>query len=289
MVFLRNAILLSLLLYGLALGAVYAFQRSLIYFPIASCPTGEPSVMPDDLQEVTVNSPALDGTDAKLSLKGWYRPAREGKPTLLFMHGNADGLLASLVMTRPYISAGYGVMLVGYRGYNCQLGNPTEAGLYADARAFIQKLQAAGIGAHQLVLMGYSLGTGVATQMAQEYPALGLILVAPFLSLEAMTKVRFPIFPSKIVWDKFDNAAKIPGLKMPLLVTHGDADTTVPFAQGKQLAALAGEDLAQFIPVGGANHVQLFTPEFYQASMRWIADLPFRRQELTTYDPVYGE
>lgn len=274
----KKILLVAGVLYGLGLVGLYVFQNNFIYFPYVSCLQGVPQ-RPADFREVTVDVTEGVNHSGILSLTGWYRPAVAGQPTIIFMHGNADGLQASAAMTRAFADAGYGLMLVGYRGYNCAAGTPSEAGLYADARAFIRAVLADNFAESNLVLMGYSLGTGVATQMATEFKARALVLVAPFLSLPDMAQVRFPFYPAySMVTDKFANKAKIKSINMPLFVTHGDADITVPFYQGEELAALAMEP-KQFLPVAGANHMNLFTPQFFGAVDQWLKDQWQQRRE----------
>jgi pimeloyl-ACP methyl ester carboxylesterase len=128
----------------------------------------------------------------------------------VFFHGNGDRLASVAGNSAPYIGAGYGFLLVEYRGYSGMPGSPTEQGLYADARANIRKLMEAGVNEDDIILFGHSLGTGVATQMATEFHVRGLILLAPYLSIPNMAQIRFPLFPAEyITKDRFENFKKI--------------------------------------------------------------------------------
>jgi pimeloyl-ACP methyl ester carboxylesterase len=261
----KKALIICAVLYVLVFAGLIIFQRHFIYVPFVSCLQGPP-VLAAGYQPVTVT------TEDGLTLTGWHHPARDGKPTILWLHGNADSLAVAATMAQPFAAAGYGIMAVGYRGYNCQPGKPSEQGLYADARAFMRALLADGLRAQDVVIFGHSLGSGVAVQMATEFRARGLILMGPFLSVASMGQVRFPMFPTYwVVRDRFDSAAKIAGIGMPLLLAHGDADFIIPFAQGQQLFQLAHEP-KEFMAIPGGSHVDQFERGFDAVMRRWLQE-----------------
>ena len=259
----KKFLLIGLALYLLVFAGLVVFQRHFIYVPFVSCLQGPP-VLATGYQPVTVT------TEDKLTLTGWYHAAAAGKPTILWMHGNADGLVVAATMAQPFAAAGYGVMIVGYRGYNCQSGQPTEQGLYADARAFMRYVLAQGIGEHDVVLFGHSLGSGVATQMATEFRARGLVLMGPYFSVASMGQVRFPMFPTYwVVRDRFDSAAKIATINMPLLLAHGDADLIIPYDQGHRLFAQASQP-KEFFAIPGGSHTDQFERGFREKMLQWL-------------------
>ncbi|MGE0109091.1 MAG: alpha/beta hydrolase [Bdellovibrionales bacterium] len=211
-------------------------------------------------------------TEDVFSLKGWYAPAKDKKTTIVFFHGNKDSLITAHTVAKPYIAAEYGFLLVEYRGYSGLPGEPSEEGLYADARAYMNKLIASGVAAKDIILFGHSLGSGVATQMAMEYEVAGLMLLAPFSSLEEMAQLRFPFVPAHyLLLDRFDNDKKIPALHMPLLVANGTKDTVVPPSQGKKLFALANEP-KRFKSFPGFGHSDLFN-DFAVVGLDWIQQI----------------
>jgi hypothetical protein len=160
--------------YLLALIAFFTFQRSLLYFPThSSVPLSEAGAN-QVMREFSVK------TEDGINLTAWYAPATSKPFTIVFFHGNGDSLAAAAHTADPYIAAGYGFLLTEYRGYSGLPGKPTEAGLYADARAYMRGLIARGVNSEQIVLYGHSLGTGVATRMAEEFHVGGLMLLAPY-------------------------------------------------------------------------------------------------------------
>jgi hypothetical protein len=143
---------------------------------------------------------------------------------------------------RPYIDAGFGVLLVEYRGYGGNPGRPTEEGLYADARAAVDFLERRGVTPERMVFYGESLGTAVAVQIALERGCAALVLEAPFTSVAAVAQARYWMFPVRhLVLDKFDSLAKVDRLTCPLFVMHGEGDDVVPVRYGRQLFEAARE------------------------------------------------
>lgn len=208
---------------------------------------------------------------------GWYRPAAdEAAPTLVMFHGNASDIGANACAAAPYVAAGFGVFLLSYRGYAGAGGEPTEAGLYSDARAALRYLRdEAGLSARRLVLHGRSLGAAVATRMAIEPgmdAARAVVLISPFTSFPAAAADVVGVVPaamlSLLYRDGFDSLRSIAAIEAPLLIIHGDADATVSFAHACRLRAMAGtpEPLKRLKLLSGKGHNDIY------ASSRGICD-----------------
>lgn len=249
-------------LYCAALGALFFAQRSLIY-PAPD----RPWPAADGFE--TVRYRTADG----LELKALYRPAAADMPTIVFFHGNGDSLSGSLVATEGYAAAGYGLLLHEYRGYAGNPGSPDEAGLYADGRAARAWLADRGVAETRQVLIGFSLGTGVATQLALERPAAALMLIAPYKSVPAVVDHRFGgILPSNLlVRDRFDSAAKLGRVRAPILVLHDRDDSSIPVAHGETLARIAPRATLRLF--SGHDHQLGFTPEAQAVGVEWLRSL----------------
>lgn len=260
---LKILIALAIALYLLLLAVFFFTQRSLLYYPTRSyIPLADARANRAFIElAVTTN----DGTN----LKAWYAPAATKPLTIVFFHGNADCLFYAAPITEPYIAAGYGFLLAEYRGYSGLPGAPTEKGLYEDGRAYIRALIARGVPADHIVLFGHSLGTGVAVQMAEEFHVAGVMLLAPYLSVPKLARVHYPIFPSFLALDRFDNEARIAKIGAPLLIVNGAIDTIIPPAQGTQLFALA-HDPKEFHSLPGRGHNDAFD-DFVPISLEWMS------------------
>lgn len=255
------------LAYGVFIGALGLMQKRLMYFP-----DPKPFVPAEwALKEMTL-LPVT--TEDGLPLRSWYRPPQgRGKFTIVFMQGNAGHLGYRNYKFRPWLESGYGVALVGYRGFG-NPGKPSEQGLYADARAVIDTLLKQGTPESGLVFYGESMGTGVATQMATEYHAAALILESPYTSVPDVAADRYPLVPVHwLIRDVYDSLGKIADISMPLLLLHGEADQVVPAKFGHKLFAAAHDPKqAEFIPQVGHNNV--YDLRVQQLVLQFIAKLP---------------
>lgn len=207
---------------------LYIFQRSLIYFPSSQTPTLK-SYDASDMDVVVLK------IDNRLQLRSWYKAAKPQYPTLLFLHGNAGHIGLRMPLVRQFLNAGFGVLLLEYRGYGGNKGSPTEQGLYADARAGMHfLLENIGLSGKNIVLFGESLGTGVATKIANEFPVCSVVLQSPFTSLRDIARYHYPwlMLPP---WDKFDSLGRIDSINAPLLILHGTEDSVVPHRYGVRL------------------------------------------------------
>lgn len=235
------------LIYGIGVGAVFFQQRSMQYFPSPSL-RSLASYGADEFSEVYFNT--ADG----LRLKSWYALAKDGRATIVVFHGNSGHIGSRLRVDRPYAKAGYGVLLVEYRGYSGNPGEPTEDGLFEDGRAALAFLRRRGVLPEKIVIAGHSLGTGVAVRMAAESRIAGLILDAPFSSAVDVAQWRYSFLP---VWlmmlDRYPSDEYIAQIEAPLLIFHGDRDRVVPLRFGQDLFARAVEPKEMHI-VPGAGH-----------------------------------
>ena len=257
--------LLTIYLGGFAY--LIAFQRHYLYHP------NHEYVSPESLDLGIAFKEFPARTQDGIDLKGWYMPATTKPLTIVFFHGNADHLSNAAPVAKSYIAAGYGFLVTEYRGFSGMAGRPTEDGFYDDARTFINKLIADGIKPQNIVLMGHSLGSGVATQMASEFPVGGLILVAPFTSIPDMAQLQYPYYPARyFVWDRFDNAAKIADLPMPILIVNGDKDDLVPITHGQHLFDLAHAP-KQYHLFPDRDHSDILNSEFYDLNLKWLDQL----------------
>lgn len=207
-----------------------------------------------------------------LELTGHWRKPDEGKPTIVWFHGNGSSLAGSANETRLLATQGYGLLLAPYRGYGGNPGDPSEQGFYRDGRSAMEFLTGQGVAPDQTVVAGNSIGSGTAVQMTSEFSPAALILVAPFTSLTDVASEKLPIFPVRLLLrHRFDNASKITSLELPMLVLHGNVDAVVPFAHGQNLAARNAR--AQFIGFEGAGHDLSFWQEAQQAQLNWLERL----------------
>lgn len=246
-----------LLVYLIIVALAYFSQRKLMYVTHLSSDISAETVPPEGFRKETVTTP--DG----LTLYGWYSPPKKGRPVTVWFHGNGSNILWHSERAKVYRANGFGVLLVEYRGYSNNEGKPTEDGLYADADAWMLWLKSKDIPENKTILYAESLGTGIAIQMALEYPDIAaMVLESPYTSMVDVARKYYWFAPiGLLLKDRFDNLSKISDVKSPLIFVHGTRDTIVPLAQGKQLYEAATSKKV-FIELDGANHLDLALPEY---------------------------
>jgi fermentation-respiration switch protein FrsA (DUF1100 family) len=214
----------------------------------------------------------LDG----LRIHGWYLKQDTPQAVILYAHGNAGNIthrahLAVHLQQRFNVS----VLLFDYRGYGRSEGVPTIDGLHLDARAARDYLaQREQIQSRDVVLMGRSLGGAIMVELAAEDGARGLVLESAFSSLRDVAGSHYPKFlVNLLVADRLDSHSSIARFDGPLLISHGTADQTIPFVQGRKLFDAAKEPKT-FVQIANADHNDPQSEEYYDHFGRFLADLP---------------
>ena len=261
-------ILLICLYFGF-LAMLFATQRRIVFRPDPTLADLTAAGLAEQMTEV-----AIATTDGLTLSSWWAPPLRPDRRTIVYLHGNAGHRGSRGDRVRDYLAAGYGVLLVGYRGYGGNPGEPTEAGLYDDARANLAFLAKEKVRPEQTILLGESLGTAVAIQMATEFPILALILEAPLASVLHSARARYPLFAFDfLVRDKFNSLQKIGKVKVPLLLIHGEKDRTTAVRFGRMLYDAANEPKrAHFIAEAG--HTDLMHFGFAKSVTDFLDALP---------------
>ena len=197
-------------------------------------------------------------TDDGERIVAWLRPPADSRrPLFLMLLGNGDNLGIVAPRLREMSDDGSGVLAIGYRGYSGSSGNPSEAGLALDAEA-AYRLAVTVVPANRIVLFGYSLGSGVAVPLAIRREVAALVLFAPFSSAVGVAAEDYPFIPVRLLMkDQFRSIELVGKLTVPILMVHGERDTVVPIASGRELYA-AAPDPKRFVALPEADHFTLF-------------------------------
>ena len=229
---------------GLA-AMLYFAQRSMMYFPETIHTSPAEAGLPE-AEEISLT--AADG----VHIVGWHVAPGDGKPVILYLHGNGGALRYRVERFHRLIKEGVGLVAIEYRGYGGSEGSPSEAGLFADAEA-AYAFAASRYRPDQLVLWGESLGTGLAVYLAAEKPVGRVILEAPFTSTAAVAAQRYWFMPVRLLMkDQFRSDERIANVTAPVLILHGLNDRVVPYAMGEQMFDLAkgNKHIVRFIDGG---------------------------------------
>lgn len=265
MTILAKLAIVAVLFYLMLCAALFLFQRRLLYAPdTLYYPPAETGL--EQVEEVTATT--ADG----LTLTGWWLESADERPVLLYFQGNGGNIAGRAGKAEIMRAGGYSVLLAGYRGYGGNPGSPSETGLIADGRAWLEYLLARGIPPGRIVLYGESLGSGVATALAAERDVGAVVLEAPFTSIRAIAETRYWYVPVRwLLRDPFDSLARIARIRVPVLILHGDADTLIPLAHGERLLEAANEPKHLEV-VEGATHTTLVDLGAFAAVDRFLTE-----------------
>lgn len=269
-------VIFAAIAYGLLVLLARGVHRRVIYQPPEE---GAPGKLPDGATLLTAK--ASDGTAVNAlhfaatppppppAPHGRHDPRRTPPPppsphgptrTIVHFHGNAETADDNVKLAHELQKKGFDVVLVEYRGYGRSKGtSPTEEGLYQDAAAILDAVEARGAARDRVVLWGQSLGAGVASEMARRGRGARLVLVAPLASTLELGKraIPVPILPLSYVFaDRFDTLGKAPEITIPALVVHGGADDVIPTEHGERISKALPH--ATFLEVSEGKHDNLY-------------------------------
>jgi uncharacterized protein len=260
---LRWIALAAIIGYAAILILTYLKQRDLQYLPSHDGLTPE-AVGLNGVEIVQLVTP--DGE----TLSSWYSPAKSGKPTILYFHGNGGEMADRPLRFAAFQAQGFGVFYLSYRGYGASTGSPSEQGLMIDARTAYDWLMGKGVTAENLVLVGESLGSGVAVQIAAERKVAALAIEAPFTSAADVAAGVYWYLPVGLLMkDQFRSTDYIKKVTAPLLIIYGDADTIVPPQQSRRLFEMANEP-KEIAALAGAGHDLIAEPIVWTREMEFF-------------------
>ena len=178
-------------------------------------------------------------------------PAK-GRKVVMYCHGNAEDMTAIDGRFDALVDDGYTIATFDYPGYGLSDGSPDEKGCYRNAhRLYDWLVHERGFVAKDVIVVGFSIGTGVATELAASREVGGLWLEAPYLSApRVVTRIRL------LLVDPFPSYDWIQAVKCPIVMLHGTADSVIPYSQGRKLYDLAPQP-KRFIPVEDAGHTDI--------------------------------
>jgi pimeloyl-ACP methyl ester carboxylesterase len=204
---------------------------------------------------------------------GWWWPRTGSGRAVIYCHGNAGNLSQRGSVLRRWADVIDGSILIfDYPGFGRSTGRPGEPSCCAAGEAAWTWLVAEKqIAPDQIVLLGTSLGGGVATELARAHGCRALVLVKTFTSVPDMAQAMVPWLPARyLVRNRFDNLAKLPQIHRPVFIAHGTADTVIPFAHGERLFAAANEP-KEFVPLPGEGHNEDVSAEMASRLRRFLA------------------
>ena len=267
----RRFLVTVALLYFLPLVGLGVFQRFFVFGAAKSRPGALHT--PPGAERLWLRTASGDGFNAlygeALRADGSADREYARRPTLLFFTGKSASLASQTGLFQSLRRLDMNVLMPEYVGFGQSGGQESEANCFATARTAYQFLRAQpDIDQKRLVIAGYSLGSGVAVDLAAhelqaKQPVAGLALFAAYTSMADMGHQEYPIYPAwllrLILKYPFASDAKMPQITCPLLLVHSRADKLIPYAMSDKLTALAKGPVTR-ITVTHAGHAEYFSP-----------------------------
>jgi pimeloyl-ACP methyl ester carboxylesterase len=275
--------LLAVGVYVAVLAVLLCLEDRLLYRPaLASRVWFEP------LAELHIEDLSLTASDGTV-ISAWFMAPPGWRPeagAVLLSHGtNGNVSTWQKLAARWQREIHRAVLVYDYPGYGRSGGRPTEAGCYAAAEAaFTWLTQRKNVPARQVMLVGSSLGSAMATELAARHDNRLLVLVGAFTSFPDMAQEKVPCYPARyLVHSRLDNLARIDRVRGPIFIAHGTDDHLVPFWMGERLFEKARQP-KRFFPLPDHKHRHPTRPAFFRAVRHYLAEtegsFPDRRSVL---------
>lgn len=183
------------------------------------------------------------------AIRGRYLENPDAEYTILYNHGNNEDIGMNLHCLRRFRERGFSVLTYDYRGFGLSEGKSTEKNTYRDAQsAYDYLVKVKNVPPSRIIVMGRSLGGGVAVELARANSVAGLIMQSTFISIN-----RVVAGGQVVPFDKYKSISRIGKVNCPTLVIHGTADSLVKFWHGEKLYEAAKQPKA-YLWVKGADH-----------------------------------
>jgi fermentation-respiration switch protein FrsA (DUF1100 family) len=239
----------AIVLLALFFGGYFTLERLVVY------PLDPRSIAPADarLKVTKVNDMVV-----------WVAAAKRGKPTVLYLHGNAGHIAKRTARLQRLMDRGYGVVAPAYRGGNGSKGWPTEAGISKDVHALYTALSNGLLTGTPTIpiLYGESIGAAVAINLATTVSPKprAIALEAPFTSLKDVAAHMHPQLPlaTGLMLSRWPSIDRVPDVQAPLLILHGEKDDFIPPRMGHAILDAAGSSQKELYVVKNAGHINMW-------------------------------
>ncbi len=246
----------ALALYAAVLALLWWGQEKLLFMP-EKLPATHRFDVGTDVHETWVDVPG-----ARLHALHLRRPAPAG--LAFYLHGNAGSLEGWFVNVDLYRRANFDLFMIDYRGYGKSSGRiQSQAQLLDDVRAAWAQVAPHYAGLRR-VIIGRSLGSGLAAQLAAEVQPEHLVLASPYASMAQMAAELYPWVPQALLRYPLRTDLILPQVRSPVLLIHGARDDFIAPAHAQRLAALAPQARLLLLPQAGHNDLQMY-PAYLQA------------------------
>lgn len=233
-------------LYGLMCVLLFFFQEKLIFLP-QKLDEGFEFQFEQPFTEININT-----KDFK-KLNGLLFKSDSSKGVVFYLHGNAGNLNSWGNVAKTYTDLHYDVFMLDYRGYGKSEEEITgQEEIFDDIQLSYNELKKT-YSENKIIVLGYSIGTGLAAKVASTNNPKLLILQAPYVSLVDMMKTSYSFVPTFLLKYKFETNVYLKSCKMPIVIFHGDKDEIIPYKSSQKLQEVF-KSTDKLITLNGQGH-----------------------------------
>ncbi|HEX8268421.1 MAG TPA: alpha/beta fold hydrolase [Flavobacterium sp.] len=208
--------------------SLYFFQENVIFFP-EKLKADYQFTFLQPFEEVTVR------VDENVKIHGLLFRSEAPKGVIFYLHGNAGSLRKWGNVAEPYTTLNYDVFIIDYRGYGKSGGKiSNEDILYSDNQKAYEYLKTK-YDEKQIIILGYSIGTGPGAKLASDNNPKKLILQAPYLNLADLMQNRFPLIPTFLLKYDFPTNKYASKCQEPVVLIHGTSDGVIYYGSSVKL------------------------------------------------------
>ena len=253
------------ILYLLMCGLMFFFQEKMIFFPQV-LDINYTFEFEQEFEEINII------TEDQKHLHGLLFPSENSRGLVYYLHGNGGSLAGWGRVAKTYTDLNYDVFLLDYRGYGKSEGKiQSEAQMYQDVQSAYRQLLKS-YKEESIVVIGYSIGTGPAAQLASTNSPGMLILQAPYYSLTDMMRHTYKFIPSFLLKYKFNTSKYVQECEPPIVLFHGDADELIYYESSVKLKQLIKPTDILITLEGQGHNGMTDNPQYLQEIERILTD-----------------
>jgi hypothetical protein len=257
---------------------LYFWQEHLLFHP-RPIPNSNQQWITQTYPHSDLNIRTADG----IQLHGWLikpdiQPTKS--PLIIYFGGNTEEMSGMSYHAQRF--GGWAVLLINYRGFGLSAGKPSEKSMLSDAITIFDTIsKRPDIDLHKIVVMGRSLGSGIAVHLAAQRPLSGIILVTPYDSITRVAQRIFPYVPISLLLKHPFNSLKLaPKLTTPMLALVAQQDILIPPEHAYHLVE-AWQGIYEFKLIEQVDHITISDIEIYWETIRhFLARIPFQNKNI---------
>jgi uncharacterized protein len=256
------AVITLVIIYIVICSLLFFFQEKLIFFPDK---LSKDYQFQFDQKFEEKNITTKDG----LTLNGLLFKADTSKGLIFYLHGNAGALDSWGKVAKTYTDLNYDVFIIDYRGFGKSEGKiSNQSQLYEDLQIAYDELKKS-YQENQIIILGYSIGSGLAAKTASENNPAMLILQAPYYSLTDIMRHTYPVVPTFLLKYKFETNLYLKSCKMPVIIFHGNQDEVIYYESSIKLKETFKKQ-DTLVTLKGHGHNGITDNEEYKEALRKI-------------------